>query len=175
MSQNTTTINAESVELNKIQKISNLHFKWTISRGRDTCGYNICTLLVDGDKVASCNGGGYDMQGTAFGEWLNKAFQTELCILFANDIKNIESNTNCRTYTKDNGTVIKIMPGSAFYGATVYQNTKNLSVWITLDGSCGFSSMQRIAEAIGITLKWNKESDKYKNHSFYTAVISPLF
>jgi hypothetical protein len=51
-----------------------LTFKWSISRGRNTYGYNICSLYVDGKKVASCNGGGYDMQGTCLGEWLEKQF-----------------------------------------------------------------------------------------------------
>ena len=41
-------------------------FKWTVSRGRYTYGYNICTMYLhrrNGDKVkvSSCNGGGYDM------------------------------------------------------------------------------------------------------------------
>ncbi len=47
-----------------------LHFRWTISRGRDTYGYNICTLLVDDEKVSACNGGGYDMEGSCFGDWI---------------------------------------------------------------------------------------------------------
>ncbi len=64
--------------------VRNLHFKFTTSRGRDTYGYNICTLLVDGEKVAKCIGGGYDMQGTAFGEWLQNYFQATL-LKFMND------------------------------------------------------------------------------------------
>jgi hypothetical protein len=56
----------------------NLHFKWTVSRGRETYGYNICSLYVDGRKVSSCNGGGYDMKGTAFGNWVEVAFQDKL-------------------------------------------------------------------------------------------------
>lgn len=147
-----------------------LHFKWTISRGRDTYGYNICTLLVNGEKKGKCCGGGYDMQGTSFAQWLESDFQTELCLLFANDIKEIEANKEARSYT-NKGIAIKHMPGTGFYGATVYQNTKNLSVRIGLDGACGFDSMKRIAEAIGIKLQWNPESDKYKNHSYYTAII----
>lgn len=51
-----------------------IQFKWTISRGRDTYGYNICSLYVDGNKVTGCTGGGYDMQGTCFGNWLEKEF-----------------------------------------------------------------------------------------------------
>ena len=52
-----------------------LIFKWTVSRGRDTYGYNICSLFVDGEKEASCNGGGYDMKGTVLGVWMEFEFQ----------------------------------------------------------------------------------------------------
>lgn len=148
-----------------------LHFKWTISRGRDTYGYNICTLLVDGEKVGRCNGGGYDMQGTSFAHWLEKEYQTELCILFSKEIKDIEPKTDCRSY-KSGDTTIKHMAAYDFYGATIYQNGKNLSVRVGLDGGCGMDSMKRIAEAIGIKLQWNPESEKYKNHTYYTAIIN---
>jgi len=55
-----------------------LTFKWGVSRGRYTYGYNICSLYVEGKKVASCNGGGYDMKGTCFGDWIEKEFQEQL-------------------------------------------------------------------------------------------------
>ena len=55
-----------------------LEFKWTVSRGRDTYGYNICSLYVNGHKMSSCNGGGYDMEGTALGNWIVRAFKNEL-------------------------------------------------------------------------------------------------
>lgn len=55
-----------------------LEFRWTTSRGRDTYGYNICALYVDGVKVSSCNGGGYDMEGTALGNWIARRFAAEL-------------------------------------------------------------------------------------------------
>ncbi len=29
-------------------------------------------------KVSFCNGGGYDMQGTVFGDWIEKEFQNEI-------------------------------------------------------------------------------------------------
>jgi hypothetical protein len=51
-----------------------LTFKWSTSRGQNTYGYTICSLYVDGKKVSSCNGGGYDMRGTCFGSWLEKEF-----------------------------------------------------------------------------------------------------
>ena len=58
-----------------------LEFKWTVSRGRETYGYNICSLYVDGHKAASCNGGGYDMKGTAFGRWLAREYASRLYAL----------------------------------------------------------------------------------------------
>ena len=41
--------------------MNTLKFKYTTSRGRDSYGYNICSLWVDGEKKASTCGGGYDM------------------------------------------------------------------------------------------------------------------
>lgn len=55
-----------------------LEFKWGVSRGRDTYGYNICSLYVDGRKAASCNGGGYDMKGTCLGNFIASAYTDRL-------------------------------------------------------------------------------------------------
>ena len=55
-----------------------LKFKYTTSRGRDSYGYNICSLWVDGEKTASTCGGGYDMKGKALGNWIARKFQNEL-------------------------------------------------------------------------------------------------
>lgn len=63
-----------------------LEFRWTTSRARDTYGYNVCTLFVDGHKAARCNGGGYDMQGTCLGNWLAKAFADRLVALKPDDM-----------------------------------------------------------------------------------------
>lgn len=135
-----------------------LHFKWTVSRGRYTYGYNICTLLVDGYKVGKCMGVGYDMQGTSFAEWLEDAYQADLSKLFKDEMDNL---ADVKTSFRANA--------SKFYGATL--NGTEFHHWVTLDGGCGFDSMKCIAEAIGIKLQWNEESDKYKNHTFYTAII----
>lgn len=58
--------------------MNTLEFKWTISRGRDTYGYNICSLYLDGRKVAACNGGGYDMKGTSLGNFIARAYADRL-------------------------------------------------------------------------------------------------
>lgn len=58
-----------------MEKVTIARIKWGISRGRDTYGYNVCTLYVDGRRVASCNGGGYDLEDTCFSDWINREFQ----------------------------------------------------------------------------------------------------
>jgi hypothetical protein len=103
----------------KAMKQKYLTFKWTVSRGRNTYGYNICSLYVDGKKVASCNGGGYDMQGTALGNWLEKEFQEQL----------------------------KTLVITKYYGLTEYEGVRYL------DGACGFSSMEKVVDALGYKLE----------------------
>lgn len=77
-----------------------LEFKWTVSRGRDTYGYNICSLYVNGKKAYSCNGGGYSMDGTCLGDWMEKEFQDELKTL------DVEKYYGLRKY--DDGDVIYV-------------------------------------------------------------------
>jgi hypothetical protein len=55
-----------------------LEFKWTVSRARDSYGYNICSLYVNGRKVAACNGGGYSMDGTNLGTYIEQEFREDL-------------------------------------------------------------------------------------------------
>ena len=119
-----------------------LKFKWTVSRGRDTYGYNICSLYVDGNKVSSCDGGGYDMKGTALGNWITDIFQDKLRKLPAN----YGSGDN----------------GNGFYGLSFYNDKtkKRQHRWSKnvdrayIDGACGFSSVQRILEAMKMNLKY---------------------
>lgn len=155
-----------------------LHFKWTVSRGRETYGYNICTLYVDGINVGRCLGGGYDMQGTLLAQWLVTAWQTDLLTLFASDFTKLETDSDVRTYTEGGETIKCASPYpdernfERYYGATLflYPSGKRR---VSLDGACGFSSMERIGHAIGLSLKWNKESARYKNHTYYTAIYNP--
>ena len=56
-----------------------LEFKWTISRAQETYGYNIVTLQgTHTSKKFRAVGGGYDMQGAVFGEWLQATYPKEL-------------------------------------------------------------------------------------------------
>ncbi len=57
--------------------MKNLVVKWTISKGRDTYGWNIVTL-IDGKDKYKTNGGGYDMMGTVFAQWLWKNYSDKI-------------------------------------------------------------------------------------------------
>jgi len=127
-----------------------LEFKWTTSRGRDTYGYNICSLWVNNSKKASCNGGGYDMQGTVFADWL--------MIKFEDRIKQLQGYTQ-----KSRGQY-----GIVHYNKKTKKSQKHSSKHTntTLDGACGFSTMQKLAERIGVNLQYAGET---KNSAFYIA------
>lgn len=125
--------------------------KWTVSRGYGTYGYNICSLwLREGfgkpHKVASCNGGGYDMQGTVLGEYLQDNYQDRLLKLFETSKKD-ESHSGL-IYATD------------FYGMAKVKTKGGYK--ISLDGTCGLSSIENIGRAIGLEfsrLAINKNQD----------------
>ena len=122
-----------------------IYFKWTTSHNRDTYGYNICTLRDKrGNKINSNCGGGYDMKGTAFGEFITEYFNDELKRLTAN----YGSGDN----------------GGGYYGLVHYNNkthkrqkraSKNTTTY--LDGGCGFSCMQSVFNKIGFKLTFVSE------------------
>ena len=123
----------------------NLEFRWTVSRGRDTYGYNICSLYVDGIKVSSCKGGGYDMEGTALGDFISDAYQDRL--------QNIRDKTH--RYTDDRRTE----PGT-LYGLSVVLGKMHI------DGACGILSVIRIMRSIGLELEWVKDRGKNQKHRY---------
>ena len=60
-------------------QINHLSLSWSVSKGANTYGYNICRLddRNNGKRFRTI-GGGYDMIGTVFGEWLETYYQKEL-------------------------------------------------------------------------------------------------
>lgn len=125
-----------------------LTFKFGTSRAADSYGYNLVSLWVDGKKVSSCNGGGYDMKGTALGDWIMKQFPEELKKLPAH---NGADNTG-------------------YYGLRFWDTEKKeyVSVYnpnckVILDGGCGFSSIERVLVAIGYRLKWLNTASNSRN------------
>ena len=126
-----------------------LKFKWTVSRGRDTYGYNICSLWIDGQKVSSCNGGGYDMKGTALANWMEEEFQNQLRKLPSN----YGSGDNKEGYY-----------GLSFYNTKTRKRQHRFSKNVEsacLSGACGFSSIERILNAIGYKLEYIDGATNY--------------
>lgn len=121
-------------------QINKLTLSWSISKGRDTYGYNICRLDDrNNGKRFRCMGGGYDMIGTVFGEWLETYYQKELLDIQCNAYM-IWSAKFGRIENKGN---------NRFYGMT-HDQIQNR---VYLDGACGIESMIRIAEAIGLEVE----------------------
>lgn len=114
-----------------------LTFKWSTSRGRDTYGYNICTVrdTKRGTRF-SCNGGGYDMQGTSFGNWLQETYPKRLLEIAARS----HSVSDQDGYHDGGGDL---------YGMVYIVGNDSIS----LDGACGLSSMLNIAKAIGLEVE----------------------
>ena len=128
--------------------MNTLNLKWTISKGRDTYGYNVVTLTdTETSFKYQTNGGGYDMVGTVFGSWLANKYQEELL--------EIAEQANA-TYTSADGYKVRYeIPGDfrsrhlGFYGMTYYPEKKMIS----LDGACGLNEMLKISSAIGLDVK----------------------
>lgn len=129
--------------------MATLVFKWTVSRGRETYGYNICSLWVGGYKVASCNGGGYDMKGTCLADYILNNYKDRI----------IKLKAHYGSMDKGNG----------FYGLSYYKNGKSRRAYsegvsVGLDGACGFSSIEEIMKRIKLKLEYLHGS---KNESIY--------
>jgi hypothetical protein len=147
-------------------------FKWTVSRGRDTYGYNICTLYIDGKRVARCNGGGYDMQGTCLGSWLachakdrllklkqefygltfqdpdfdpGKAVVGEGC-----DDRTFDERGKGKTVeqAEQDGDSVGLERYQAVYRASSKLPSERHTI-PHIDGACGFSCVERIGNAVG--------------------------
>lgn len=116
-----------------------LQIKWSISKGRFTQGYRIASLREHGEVKARCHGGGYDMRGTVFAEWLEKEFQSRL----------VKIGSRMSYQRHKNGDTRRNEAGNNLYGGTFDRGKRH----VALDGGCGFSSIQRIAEAIGLTVR----------------------
>lgn len=135
-----------------------LEIRWTVSRGRETEGWNICTLQDTWDsksKHKTC-GGGYDMQGTVFAKWLEANFLDRIKAA----CKPISYDLHDEEYRKQNS------DGSCSYGFF----TRNGKYW--LDGACGFDCMRTIAKMAGLEVKthWN-ERKKITDFIFVTDTL----
>jgi len=167
-----------------------LVFKWGVSRGRATYGYSICSLYVNGKKVAMCNGGGYDMQGTVFGNWIASKFKDELLKLEipmsrgnGEDVREYygltyhDPNYNPGEEIIDGETVEEKEKSGKSMGLERYQSFYKESSRIPterhtvpmIDGACGFTAVERIIKALGYKLEYIHNNSK---ESIY--VLKPI-
>ncbi len=152
-------------------------FRWTTSRGRDTYGYNVCTLYIDGVKVARCNGGGYDMEGTDLGNWLASVAREHLLRLtkefygltfhdpnYNPSKAKIGAECSDRTLGGNSKgmTVEEAEAAGKSFGLERYQATYAASSKLPtkhhtiplIDGACGMSCVLDIGRACGYTFKY---------------------
>jgi hypothetical protein len=117
-----------------------LQISWSVSKAHDTYGYNIARLEdTDTGKRYRCSGGGYDMTGTVFGDWLQDRYQDRLITIADRAYYYYGSG---HSYTKSTAP------------DTLYGMAHELTAGkVHLDGGCGIESMRRIAEAIGLEVK----------------------
>lgn len=122
-----------------------LSLKWGISKGRDTYGYNIVTLTdtTTGKKYRTM-GGGYDMTGTVFGDWLQATEQPALLKIKRKAPMKWDGKNHDRRAEKIKNTL---------YGMTHYTAATDKGERIVLDGACGLECMLTIAKAIGLDVQ----------------------
>lgn len=154
-----------------------LKFKWTVSKARDSYGYNICSLWVDGQKVSSCNGGGYDMQGTALGNWVEKEFQDKLLKLtkefYGLSFHNPNYNPGNAIIDKQTvaerekeGKSLGLERYQAFYSASSKIPTEKHVIPV-IDGACGFSQVEKILNAVGYQLEFVDQESSMSIYLLY--------
>lgn len=117
-----------------------LTLSWSTSRGQDTYGWNICRLDdTTTGKRYRCNGGGYDMVGSVFADWLEDVHQAELVTI---------QHRAAVIYPGKGASCVRNESPDALYGMHVAG-----SGVVRLDGACGFESIRRVAEALGYTVR----------------------
>ncbi len=113
--------------------------KYGTSKGKDTEGWGTCSLYINGHRVASCKGGGYDMRGTCFGEWIQSTYQDRLAQIRH---RGVTFPSNPMADRPDR-----------LYGLIINDDK------LVIDGACGLESVFRIAKAIGIGIRqWGRST-----------------
>lgn len=136
---------------------------WTISRGHDTYGYNICTLWDD-RKAYRCSGGGYDMEGTVVGNYLEAQHQVALMAIAkraGTQLRVSRDPKGLTRYTRRDG------GKNCLYGMTAYHDAHGKLTKVVIDGACGIESVRKIAEAAGISVTQDWSERKRRVVAFF--------
>ena len=148
-----------------------LTLSWSVSRGQNTCGWNICRLddNYTGKRFRTC-GGGYDMVGSVLGQWLTERYQDRLQAI---------GDRASSYYSKAGGYKTHRVAGSSLpfgdidrayhYGMTRNDDTGRVS----LDGACGVETMLDIANAIGLQITRNSDKRGRTIGFFVTDTAQP--
>lgn len=122
-----------------------LRLTYGTSRARDTEGWQLVTL-TDGTtgKRYRAMGGGYDLAGTVFSDWLEAAHADALARIAPDRADCVRTDKRTLTYSRPDGAT-----GRPMSGLTWCPDTGRAS----LDGGCGLESMIAIAEAVGLEVK----------------------
>lgn len=130
-----------------------LAIKWTLSREQDTLDQNICTLVDPvTNKKYRAMGGGYDLVGTVFSEWLMDVHGAELSTIAAGKAYTQRVIVEDQSYPE-------LTNRDGLHGMTANYNPDGTLRDVCLDGAEGMERMERIAEAIGLTVKQIREQD----------------
>lgn len=114
----------------------NIQLIWSVSKARDSYGYNRVTALdLETGKKYVTVGGGYDMVGTVIANLIEDKFQDKL--------KNLNPY-----YIFSTAEGVKLV-GGGFYGLTLIKDKNHM----VINGACGLSAVEHIIEAIGLKLK----------------------
>jgi hypothetical protein len=169
--------------------------RWGTSRGQNSYGYTTCSLRNDrGQKIAACNGGGYDLKGTVLGDWIAKTFAKELMALRLEEMPKehslgrqgfygltyhnpnfnpgkavIGKDCDDRTMGGSEGQTVEQAEAAgksmgldryqAFYCDSSPIPTKVHTIPL-IDGAVGESSVLRILNALGLSLRRVRNSSK---------------
>lgn len=132
--------------MSKLQ-IHSVSISWSISRGRETYGWNICRATSrQTGKTYRTMGGGYDMVGTVVGDWFAAEYQAELQAMKEQaQAKGGHAHPN-------------------FYGLTIQHDGT-----VSLDGACGIDCMLNIIEACGF--EYQRQYDPRKKSKATTGYL----
>ncbi len=139
--------------------------KWSISRARDTYGYNVVTLIDcdTGKKYRAC-GGGYDMTGTVFADWIEDVYQNEL--------RSISDLAQSMAFYDGKDFIGREHLHGGLYGMTTIRNTQAPDK-VSLDGACGLDCIIGTCNAIGLSIQKTYDRSK-RNPSLYAFYVSKI-
>lgn len=126
-----------------------LVIRWGTSRGAETYGYTTCSASIDGKRLGSCKGGGYDMQGTAIALAIVAEYGARLWPLHEQ-----AGSAGIQIKGQDYQRIERHENQNGLYGLHVtYTNTERTAGNMHLDGGCGIESVRRVMKEIGLRIR----------------------